>query len=170
MSRLKDKIGFGIDVRRKLNGADLYVTIFQIASVLPALYVSIGSGYLGLFTKKGVLSVLFDLGIFSIPRVESLAASTLYRSLDNEIIAIMAVLIIAFILGLLKNKIFKEDKERGIKARKAFIVLIALDLLVRLIPMSFNLTFGWVACVVGFLVRALCAVLLALDIKAEKNI
>ena len=49
------------------------------------------------------------------------------------------------------------------------IVLIAADLLVRLIPMKFNLAFGWPMAIIGFLVRAGFIALLIMDIRAAGN-
>ncbi len=169
MNSLKDKICFGTDPRRKLNGSDIYVKTFQLASILPVFYLFMASGYLGIFSKRSVFSVLFDLGVSALPRAEALALSYLYRMTDNEIIMVFIMMIIGLILGLLSNKIFRESEKRGIAARKAFIALIAIDLVIRLLPMKFNLAFGWPAAMIGFIIRAVSIVLLYMDIRAAKN-
>ena len=79
------------------------------------------------------------------------------------------MMIIGLILGLLSNKIFREDEKRGIAARKVFIVLIAIDLVVRLLPMKFNPAFGLPMAAIGFIIRAGFIALLYMDIKAAKN-
>ena len=45
---------FGIGIRKRLSGAELYVIVYQISCVLPALYILIASGYMALFAKKGL--------------------------------------------------------------------------------------------------------------------
>ena len=54
------------------------------------------------------------------------------------------------------------------KARKVFMVLIALDLVLRVLPFSFNLAFGLPFEVIGFAVRLLSVAALYMDIKAHK--
>lgn len=169
MNRLKDRIRFGINVRKKLTGAELYVKILQITSLMPLLYIFLSSGYLAIFRSKSLYSVLFDLGIMALPRWETLGLSYIYRLTLSEIIVYFSIVIIALILGLMTNRIFKEDRETGIKARKVFAVLIAIDLVVRLIPMRFNLVLGVPAAVFGFIIRALCLVLIILDLKSVQG-
>ena len=159
MSRLKDKIKFGIDVRKKYTGAELYVRIFQITALL----------HLAIFKEKSVYSVLFDIGIMGLPRAETLALSSVYRITGSEVIVYLTILIIALVLGFSAEKLFKEDRNRGILCRKVFIVLIIIDLLIRLIPMRFNLVMGWPAVIIGFLLRLGCVILLVMDIRAEKH-
>ncbi|MBR4024528.1 MAG: hypothetical protein IKI86_04530 [Firmicutes bacterium] len=169
MNFLKDKIRFGTDPRKRLNGSDLYVKTFQLASILPVFYLFMASGYMGIFSKRTVFSVLFDLGISVLPRAEALALSYIYRITDNELIMVFIMMIIGLILGLLSNKIFREDEKRGIAARKVFIVLIAIDLVVRLLPMKFNPAFGLPMAAIGFIIRAGSIALLYMDIKAANN-
>ena len=168
MNFLKDKIRFGTDPRKRLNGSDLYVKTFQLASILPVFYLFMASGYMGIFSKRTVFSVLFDLGISVLPRAEALALSYIYRITDNELIMVFIMMIIGLILGLLSNKIFREDEARGIMARKVFMVLIALDLVLRVLPFGFNMAFGLPFEVIGFAVRLLSVAALYMDIKAHK--
>ena len=109
MSKLKDKIEFGIDARKKLTGADLYVKIFQITSMLPLLYVIAASGYLAIFKEKSIYSVLFDIGIMGLPRAETLALSTVYRMTGNEMVVYFSIVVIALALGLASDKLFREN-------------------------------------------------------------
>lgn len=166
MNWLKNKVAFGIDIRRKLNGADLYVKTFQIASILPVLFLITASGYLGLFGKGGPLAWLFELGMSVLPRWETLGLSFIYRQTSNEVIMLFIMLVIGLILGLFSNKIFREDENRGIRARKVFMALILIDLVLRVLPFRFNTVFGWPFSVLGFAIRAACMVLLYMDIKA----
>ena len=165
MNRIKEKIQFGIDSRKKLTGADLYVKIFQLASMFPVLYVFMTSGYISIFSKTSVFSVLFDLGISVLPRLEVLPLSYLYRATSNEITVIFVMLFAGLILGLLAGKLFREDFKRGIRARKAFMALIGIDLIARLVPMRYNLAFGWPMAIIGFIIRLACGVFLYLDLK-----
>ena len=168
MNLLNSKVAFGIDIRKKLNGSDLYVKTFQIASMLPVLYLITASGYLGLFAKGGPLAWLFELGMSALPRWMVLGLSYLYRATSSEVIALFAMLVIALFLGLFSNKIFRKDEARGIRARKVFMVLISLDLVLRVLPFGFNMAFGLPFEVIGFAVRLLSVAALYMDIKAHK--
>ena len=168
MNLLNSKVAFGIDIRKKLNGSDLYVKTFQIATMLPVLYLITASGYLGLFAKGGPRAWLFELGMSALPRWMVLGLSYLYRATSSEVIALFAMLVIALFLGLFSNKIFREDEARGIMARKVFMVLIALDLVLRVLPFGFNMAFGLPFEVIGFAVRLLSVAALYMDIKAHK--
>lgn len=169
MNRLKNKVAFGIDIRKKLNGADLYVKTFQIASMLPVLFLITASGYLGLFAKGGPLAWLFEIGMSVLPRWETLGLSYIYRQTSNEVIMLFIMMLIGLLLGLFSNKIFRENEKRGIAARKVFMILIAIDLIVRLIPMRFNLVFGLPMAVIGFIIRAVFIVFLYMDIKTARK-
>ena len=119
MNFLKDKIRFGTDPRKRLNGSDLYVKTFQLASILPVFYLFMASGYMGIFSKRTVFSVLFDLGISVLPRAEALALSYIYRITDNELIMVFIMMIIGF--GLPMAAI-------GFIIRAGSIVLLYMDI------------------------------------------
>lgn len=168
MNFLNDRIVFGIDPRRKLNGSDLYVKAFQIMSMLPVLFVAVASGDLKLFSSGGPLAWLFELGMSALPRPETLGLSYIFRETSSEVIMTFVMLAIGLILGLLSNKIFREEEKRGVAARKVFMALIAIDLIVRLLPMDFNRVFGLPVMAIGFVLRAACIAALYMDLKAYK--
>ena len=57
------RVEFGIDIRRKLTGADLYVGIFQIFSLLPLPYMFLARVHPPVYSTRNLFSVLFDTGI-----------------------------------------------------------------------------------------------------------
>ena len=69
------KIRFGINNRKVINGATLYLRIFQIASLLALPYIFLINIYPAVITSQNLWSVLFELGIVSIPRAEALLLS-----------------------------------------------------------------------------------------------
>ena len=160
------KIEFGLNIRKALTGAELYVRIFQIASLLVAPYIFIASAHMKLVTSTNVFSILFDLGVSSLPRAESLLMSFVLRSTGSEVIILFAALALALIYGLASPGLLKG--KHGVKVRNLLCVLIIIDLVIRLIPMSFNLAFGWSFAIAGFLVRAGSLVLIILDLKSSK--
>ena len=159
---------FGINTPKKLNGAKLYVIIFQISSILPLIYTLVLSGYAGLITKKSLLGIIFDLGICSIPRLEALGLSFLYKLSKNEIIICFVLLTVALVFGLICNKLLNSEKSAKI-IRFVFIALIAADLVVRVLPLGFNSTFELPLQIAGFAVRIICLVLIILDFIAGKK-
>ena len=168
MNFLNEKIAFGIDPRKKLNGSDLYVKTFQIMSMLPVIFVAVASGDLKLYSSGGPLAWLFELGMSALPRLEMLGLSFLFRETSSEVIMTFVMLAIGLILGLLSNKIFREEEKRGVAARKVFMALLAIDLIVRLLPLDFNRVFGLPVMAIGFVLRAACIAALYMDLKAYK--
>ena len=160
---------FGLNDRKSLTGTGLYVKVFQVVSILPLLYVFTATGYMGLFSKTGVLSVLFDLGISSLPRAEALFLSYLYRLTSSEVVIYFMLIAIALIAGIAFNKLSIKDEKTGINIRKAALVLISIDLILRIIPLEFNRTFGTVSLVFGFIIRLICLILIIMDLKSAKN-
>jgi hypothetical protein len=158
---------FGVGLRRKLTGAELSVRVMQAASLLPCLYVLSASGYRGIFAQPGVFSSLFDLGVSLLPRWEALGLSTLYRLTSSELAFYFVMLALALIWGLVSRPLLGE--RHGVAGRKLYAALIAADLLVRLIPLPFNLTFGRPMAAVGFAVRLVCLVLVVLDLLAHRR-
>lgn len=167
--RLTDKITFGTDLRRKLSGADLYIRILQISSVLPVIYIFIVTGAPALLVNRSVFSVLFECGISALPRGESLFLSWLYRCTSNEVIVYFVILFIALFAGILGNRLFRDNHKNGQTTRKVFVVLIGADLLLRLLPFSWNTAFGLPAAIFGFAVRAVCLTLILLDLRASRQ-
>lgn len=161
------KVSFGINNRKALTGAELYVRIFQAASIVLAPYIFIASAHMKLLTSTNVFSILTDLAISSLPRVEVLLASFIYRGTRSEVIILFAVLVLALIYGLISPGLLKGS--HGIQVRKILCVLIAIDLVIRLIPMGYNLAFGWPFAIAGFVIRAICLALIIMDLKASKN-
>ena len=167
--RITDKIAFGTDLRRKLSGADLYIRILQITSILPVLYIFIATGAPKLLLGRSVFSLLFDTGMSALPRAESLFLSWLYRYTSNEVIVYFAILFIALFAGILGNRLFRDNHKNGQNTRKVFAVLLAADLIFRVLPFSFNLAFGFPAAAFGFIVRLACLFLILLDLRADRH-
>lgn len=160
---------FGINNNKKLCGASLYIRAFQIVSLIPLLYILTGSGYPALFTKKGILSVLFDFGISALPRAEALAVSAIYSKTASEVFVYFIIIVFAFVFGIAANSIIKKSRRAGIAARIVFAAFIAADLIIRLLPFGFNSTFGIPAAVFGFVIRLAMLILILLDFGFDKK-
>ena len=160
-------VRFGLDNIKIYNGADIYVKVFQITSLFPLIYIFAATGYASIMTSRNPLAVLFDLGMCMIPRAEALALSAAYRMTSSEVVVYFGLLVTAIALGLILGKLFDARHENSLKAHKVVIVLIAADLVLRLLPFGFNIAFGLPAEALGFAVRAVCLALLVLDVRAE---
>lgn len=163
------KIRFGIQHRKVINGATLCLRIFQIASLLALPYVFLINVYPAVITGHNLWSVLFELGIASIPRTEALFLSFVYRLTLNEVIVYFILLVIAFVWGLILLKLLDGPEKRAVLIRRILAVLILLDLVLRLLPFSFNYSFAWYYVVIGCLVRLACLVFLILDLKRSEK-
>ena len=159
---------FGVNVRGKFTGADAAVRIFQISSLLPLPYIFLASGYQYLFTKNGLFSALFDLGFAALPRAETLGLSALYRLSSSELAVYFLTLVLALIAGLAAKKLLTGKGRRPVDVRVIWAVLIALDLVFRLVPLPFASLPVW-ALAAGFLLRAACLILILLDLRAAKK-
>lgn len=159
------KIRFGIQHRKVINGATLYLRIFQVAALFVLPYIFLINIYPAVITGHNIWSVLFELGLVSIPRAEALLLSFIYRLTLNEIIVYFIPLVIAFVYGLILNRLLDGPEKRAVLVRKILIILIALDLVLRLLPFRFNYSFAWYFVVAGCLVRAACLIFLILDLK-----
>ena len=159
---------FGLNDRKNLTGAGLYVIIFQAMSLLPLLYIFTATGYMGLLFKSSFLSVLCDFGFSAIPRAEALLLSYLYRITSSEVIIYFILILWALALGIAFKKLSIKSEKAGIIVRKAAMALIIIDLVVRCVPLDFNRSFGTAGFLFGLIIRAGCFVLILLDLK-KKN-
>ena len=155
---------FGIDIRGRLTGADLAVRITQIMAALPMLYLVILSGMLSLLTRETPVTYLFSLGVCAIPRAVALGLSALYRHTGGEVLFSMLLVAAALVYGVVMNRLLHS--ERGRVTRIVLAVLIALDLIVRLIPLGFTQAFGLPCEILAFALRAASLVLVISDLRA----
>ena len=157
---------FGLDTRKQLTGADLYVRAMQIAAILPVPFVFVSPGYPALLTQNSVFSAMFDLGLSILPRAETFGLSLLYRGAVSELAAYFAMLIWALAFGLIMKPLL-QNFPRAV--RLVCIGLIAADLVVRLLPLHCNQIFALPYAAAGFAVRLGCLALLLLDLRAAKK-
>ena len=158
---------FGIDIRGRRTGADLAVAITQIAAALPMLCLVVYSGWLALIPEKTALSYLFSLGVCAIPRAAALGLSALYRHTGGEVLFSMVLAAAALIYGVLMNRLLHSG--HGRRVRIVLAVLIAADLVLRLLPLGFTAAFGLPAELPAFALRAVSLVLILLDLRAGKK-
>ena len=75
----------------------------------------------------------------------------------------------ALAFGIIAGKVLHGKREAAIKARKVFMVLIIIDLILRVIPLSFNIAFGLPMAIIGFVIRLACLGLIYMDLRAETS-
>jgi len=160
-------VRFGLDNRKYMTGADLYIKIFQISSLLAAGFILLSAVFPPAMTNRNIFTALFSLGLISLPKCEALFLSYLYRLTANETAVYFALLIIALAAGLLLKKLLQADKKAARTIRIALAALIAADLLFRLIPAGNMMIFGLSANISGFIIRLFCLCLLIKDLKAQ---
>lgn len=158
---------FGIDIRGKLTGADLAVRIVQIAAGLPMLYLIILSGMPALLTQKSPVTVLFSLGVCAVPRAVALGLSALYRQTGGEVLFSMLLVAAALAFGVVMNRLLHS--ERGRTTRVVLAVLIAIDLILRMLPLGFTKAFGLPCEIIAFALRSASLILVLLDLRAGKK-
>ncbi len=159
---------FGFDGRRRLTGTDLAVRIFQIASLLPVFYFFAVAGYPAILTQRGFFSGLFRLGFSILPRLESLAISAAYRFSSSEMVVCFGMLAVALAVGVIMKRRFRLSGPASRPMRLFCAAFIAVDLVLRLLPLHFNRAFGTPAAIAGFAVQAVCLALVLLDLRAAR--
>ncbi len=160
---------FGIGFRKEKTGSEIYVRVFQIVSMLPALYFLVSACYQYIMTKKGMMHFLFNLGAASLPRWEALLLSFVYRLTSSEIVVFYLLMTAALAFGILAGRLLKADHKTARTTRIVLAVMIGCDLILRVLPFGFNLAFGWLFTVLGFIIRAACLALIIIDLAADKK-
>ena len=167
------KVRFGSGERNSLSGAELYVRIFQITSLMTLPYIFIASGYPALVSYKNILSFIFDAGIMSLPRAEALLCGLIFKLTLHELIVYFLILIFAFVYGIVMKRLLTGPKKHPVIIRRILAVLICADVIFRAIPVKCNISFGWPALLIGEIIRLGCLFLIIKDliaIRKEKNI
>ena len=163
------KVKWGTGDWKTFTGAHLAVAIYQVASLLALPYILAVIGYPAIITNDNALSFLFDVGVMAVPRIEALCLSLLYGATSNEVAVYFAMLIPALVVGLVFGKLLPENSSVCVTLRKALVVFIACDLVLRVLPFGFNLAFGLLPAAVGWLVQAACLVFVTLDLRSVKD-
>lgn len=160
---------FGIDSRKHITGASLYMYAFQTVSLFPLVYIIVAMGYIGVTSSNNVISYLFDLGMAALPRYEALLVSLFYRRTLSEIAVFFVIIGIALIFGFVLNRLLKGSEKTAIITRIVLIALIAIELVIRLLPLSFNSGFGLTASIIALVFRVACLILIVIDLTVYKK-
>lgn len=160
---------FGIDLRHKKTGADIYVIAFQIVSLLAPVYIFWSSGYTSFLGRRNFLTVLFDFGVCALPRWEAFLLSFVYRAFSSELAPYFLMLFIALVLGIASSRFLRGNKRLSFVLHYIFSALIIADLIFRLLPFGINSQFSLPICITAFLFRFLCLALLVSDIIFDRR-
>ena len=160
---------FGLTIRRGLCGATLAVYILELSAMLPVLYILAVPGYPAVVTGRNLLSFACELGLGLMPRVGFWALSLLYRRTLSETAVCFTLLISALIFGVLADNVLRYGAARGRRLRIVFCALVAADLLVRLLPLSFNRALSAAPSIAAAFVLCICFVLILLDLLADRK-
>ena len=160
---------FGTRVKNALSGAELALRVQQVAALLPAVIIFLASAYRPLLLNGGLFPALFGLGASVLPRWELLGLSLLYRLSGSEVWVALALPALALVLGLVFGPLLRH-RDRAAVSRRVLAGLIVFDLLSRLVPLRFNLSFGWPFAILGFLVQAASLVLVLMDLKKSEEL
>lgn len=163
------KVTWGTGDWKSVTGAHLAVGIYQVASLLPLLYILAFVGYPAIITGTNMLSFLFDVGIMTVPRVEALGLSALYSATSSEVLVYFALPVPALVVGLVFGKMLLKGSAACVTIRRILVAFIACDLVLRVLPFGFNMAFGLPAAIIGWLCQAACLTFVVLDLRAIKK-
>ena len=163
------RVAWGVQGRKVLTGTQLCARVYQVVSLFPLPYIFCIAGYPAVITTRNVLSLLFDAGIMAIPRLEAVTLSALYRVTSSELVVYFALLVPAIVVGFAIDRLTRCTERTNVRARQALAALIALDLVIRLLPLGFNQAFGLPLAVVGWLCQTVCLAFVILDLRAART-
>ena len=86
---------------------------------------------------------------------------------ENRLGGVDASFVSALVYGVVMNRLLHS--ERGRTVRIVLAALIALDLIVRLIPLGFTQAFGLPCEIAAFVLRAVSLVLVLLDLRTGRS-
>ena len=153
----------------KLTRGQAAVRIYQVCSLLPLLYILTASGQTSVMLRRGFLYGVFQLGLACLPRAEVYGLSWLYRLTGSELIVYFAILFAAMAIGIAGDRLARGRAEARRKALTVYAVLIAADLVLRLLPLRVNTVQGWGLRAAGFAVRAVCLYLAVSGLRKQKK-
>ena len=160
---------FSSSERKRLTGATLSLRVLEFSAILMPLYVLGVAGYPGLLTQNGLFSFLFRLGAMLRPRVWLLGLGWLYKLTSSEVLLCFAVLIPALFAALAADTLMRRTLPTARRARIGFAAYLALELVLRLLPLQVNRAFGAAATVAAGIVLAICLLLTLLDLLADRD-
>ncbi len=156
--------------KHRMTFTGLAILIFQILSLLPLPYIFMATGSYQLIMSKGILSLLFDLAATALPRPEVLLISFIYRKTLNEIVVFFLFPAIALLAGLVTRAMLRYEGPKARAARYLLALFCLTDLIVRILPVSFNKVYPVPYQVLGFLVALACLVLIVIDILKKRSV
>ena len=153
--------------RRDLSYTGIAVLVYQIVSLFPLLYILTASGSFSLILSKGILSFFFDAGICALPRIEAVFLSWLYRKTMNEVVVYFALLILALIAGLVFHSVMKGERKNAV--RYVLAVFCVIDVIVKVLLLSFNQAFALPYRIIGIVFALACLGLICYDIMKNRK-
>ncbi len=158
MKRYLDRYGFAV----------LAVDVWQILSLVPALYIVLASLY-PYALVGGAWRLLFDLPLAALPRWEAFALSFLYRLSGSEVLVALLLPGLALAGGILLKRLLGRGGKPSRVTRFFLAAACGADLILRLFPFSLLPWYGWLGASAGFFVRGACLGLILADLFARKN-
>ncbi|MBR0087809.1 MAG: hypothetical protein IJL98_08755 [Lachnospiraceae bacterium] len=154
---------------KKLSGAGLAASVFQVTALLYGLYILAIPGYYRVITFRNILSFLADLSLAALPRAAAAGASFIYRITENEVIVFFVLLALALIWGMIVKRLERPDrgKKRGFLI--GYAVLVFADLVVRILPLSVNQYPGIGFQIAGAVIRLFCLGLVLWELRKRQR-
>ncbi|MBQ7247847.1 MAG: hypothetical protein IJS22_07145 [Lachnospiraceae bacterium] len=150
---------------KSISGGRAYIAAMQIAAMLPLVYVLIAAGSYSIFTRENAASVLFDLGMTSLPVWSVMLLSLIYHLSLSELAVYFALSIGALIFGPVMKRLLSGRRARIV--RYVLMALIAADLAARFLPLRAVRVWPLWAVIAGASVRLACLILLFAEGKKD---
>ena len=154
-------------MKKKLSLMELYVYIEQSLLLIPLLYIFVVSGSYYQIMSINIITITFEFGMSFLPRIIMWLSSIVYHSSMSEIVMYFAMAFLSLIIGLIASKTILNKYNDKLIYHDILIGFNALDIILRLLPLSFNNIFYNYVDILALIFRIICLVLIIYDRKRK---
>lgn len=154
-------------MKKKLSLMELYVYVEQSILLIPLLYIFVVSGSYYQIMSINIITITFEFGMSFLPRIIMWLSSIVYHSSMSEIVMYFTMAFLSLIIGLIASKTILNKYNDKLICHDILIGFNALDIILRLLPLSFNNIFYNYVDILALIFRIICLLLIIYDRKRK---
>lgn len=154
-------------MKKKLSLMELYVYVEQSILLIPLLYIFVVSGSYYQIMSINIITITFEFGMSFLPRIIMWLSSIVYHSSMSEIVMYFTMAFLSLIIGLIASKTILNKYNDKLIYHDILIGFNALDIILRLLPLSFNNIFYNYVDILALIFRIICLLLIIYDRKRK---
>lgn len=154
-------------MKKKLSLMELYVYVEQSLLLIPLLYIFVVSGSYYQIMSINIITITFEFGMSFLPRIIMWLSSIVYHSSMSEIVMYFSMAFLSLIIGLIASKTILHKYNDKLIYHDILIGFNVLDIILRLLPLSFNNIFYNYVDILALIFRIICLILIIYDRKRK---